>query len=256
MKTLGLDKLFEVTANGIGSVAGRMFTAWKARKAGEARVIAAEADARVLQIRANAHKEARELLLADHKGPASSEFDIGQTITERVSYQEERRLSNISAVVSHAAVALESKRVDDHDVDHDWTARFFNDVQDVSSEDMHKLWGKVLAGEVERTGSTSLRTLGILRDLDQSTATLFSRFCSLCVFAILDSGLLIDARVPSLGHHAGDNSLADFDLDFRNLNRLQEHGLIISDYNSWFDYGPCIVSDLGLAPLPSFQHQG
>ena len=153
-------------------------------------------------------------------------------------------------------MALEDKRVDDQEVDHDWIARFFNDVQDVSSEEMHVLWGKVLAGEVERAGSTSLRTLGILRDLDKATASTFGRFCSVCVFAFLDDGPLIDARVPSLGGHAGSNSLADFGLGFGNLNRLQEHGLIIADFHSWFDYGPCIVSDLCSEPLPSFQHQG
>ena len=87
----GIEKLIEVTANGIGSVVGRMFTSWKARKAGEARVIAAEADARVLQIRAQAHKEARELLLADEIQAGPTEIDIGETIIERVRYQEKRR---------------------------------------------------------------------------------------------------------------------------------------------------------------------
>ena len=255
MDILGTEKLFEVTANGIGSVAGRMFTTWKARKAGEARVIAAQADARVLQIRAQAHTEARELLLANQNHGEPTEIEIGETITERVRYQEQRRLSNVGAVVSHAAVTLEGKHVEDKDIDDDWNARFFNDVQDVSSDEMHVLWGKVLAGEVERPGSTPLRTLGILRDLDQLTATLFARFCSVCVFAFLENGLLIDARVPSLGGRAGSNSLVDFGLGFGNLNRLEEHGLIISDFHSWRDYCPFIVSDLGSKPLPSFRHQ-
>ena len=50
--------------------------------------------------------------------------------------------------------------------------------------------------------------------------------------------------------------MVDFGLDFRNLNRLEEHGLIISDFHSWLDWGPFIVSDLGSRPLPSFRHQG
>ena len=256
MDILGIEKLFEVTANGIGSVAGRMFTGWKARKDGEARVIAAQADARVLQIRAQAHKDARELLLAEQNHGAPTEIELGEIITERVRYQEQRRLSNIGAAVSHAAVELEGKHVDDKDIDQDWTARFFNDVQDVSSDELHVLWGKVLAGEVERPGTISLRTLGILRDLDQLTATLFARLCSVCAFAFLENGPLVDARVPSLGGHAGDNSLADFGLGFGELNRLQEHGLIISDLHSWLDYRVFIVSGLDSEPLPSFQHQG
>ena len=255
MSILGTEKLFEVTANGIGSVAGRLLAAWNASKDGDARVIAAQADARVLQIRAQAHKDARELLLGNQNLSASTELEIGETIAERVRYREQRRLSNIEAVVSRAAIALEGKQIEDNDVDHDWIARFFNDVQDVSSDEMHVLWGKVLTGEVERPGTTSLRTLGILRDLNQFTAILFARFCSVCVFGFSESGPLIDARVPSLGSHAATNSLASFGLGFDQLNRLQEHGLIISDYNSWFDYGSCIVSDIGNKP-PSFQHQG
>ena len=97
-------------------------------------MIAAEAEARVLQIRPRAHKEARELLAS---GDRAGDVDIGETISERVRYREQTRLSNIGAAVSHAAAVLEDKSVGEDDVDHDWTARFFNDVQDVSSEKMH-----------------------------------------------------------------------------------------------------------------------
>ena len=184
-----------MTANGIGSVAGRMFVEWKARKAGQARVIAAEAEARVLQIRARAHKGTRELLARSDRAAAGDvdiDIDIGETISERVRYREQTRLSNVGAAVSHAAAVLENMSVGEDEVDHDWTARFFNDVQDVSSEEMHVLWGRILAGEVERPGRTSLRTLGVLRDLDQATAQLLVRFCSCSVFD--DRGEWSDGR--------------------------------------------------------------
>ena len=151
---------------------------------------------------------------------------------------------------------LENKSVGEDEVDHDWTARFFNDVQDVSSEEMHVLWGRILAGEVERPGRTSLRTLGVLRDLDQATAQLLVRFCSCSVFAIAASGQMVDARVSSLGRNVRLNDLAEFDLGFTNLNRLHEHGLVIPDYNSWAGYHWAVVPSLGHEPLPSFQHQG
>ena len=255
MDVPGIEKLIEVTANGIGSVAGRMFVEWKARKAGQAQVIAAEAEARALQIRARAHQEARELLARDDRATAG-DVDIGERISERVRYREQTRLSNIGAAVSHAAMALEDKSVGNDEIDHDWTARFFNDVQDVSSEDMHVLWGRILAGEVERPGSTSLRTLGVLRDLDQATAKLFVRHCSCCLFAIAASGEMVDARVSSLGRDVRLNHLAEFDLGFTNLNRLHEHGLVIPDYTSWAGYDWAVVPNLGHEPLPSFLHQG
>ena len=46
---------------------------------------------------------------------------------------------------------------------------------------------------------------------------------------------ILDARVPSLGRSAGENSLQQFGLSFRELNILNEHGLIIGEYNSWYD---------------------
>lgn len=47
---------------------------------------------------------------------------------------------------------------------------------------------------------------------------------------------MLDARVPSLGGNAAANSLSAHGLSFDALNRLNESGLIIADYNSWFDY--------------------
>ena len=251
MDVPGIEKLIEVTAKGIGSVAGRMLVEWKARKTGQAQAIAAEAEARVIRIRAQAHKEAREILARGDTTMASN-VEIGETIL----FRERTRLSNIGAAVGHAAAVLENKPVSDDEIDPDWTTRFFNDVQDVSSEEMHVLWGRILAGEVEKPGNTSLRTLGVLRNLDQATAKLFVRFCSCCIFTARASGQLVDARVPSLGGNAADNALDVFDLGFANLNRLNEHGLVIPDYNSWAGYDWAVVPSLSIKPLPSFQHQG
>ena len=255
----GIDKLVELTASGIGAIAGTLLATWKARKEGEARIIAAEADAKILQIRTEAHAKARELLISDAT-IAGGEIDIAELVSERITYQERKRQTNIRGVVAKAATELEDKEVPPTATDHDWAARFFNEVQDVSSEEMQELWAKVLAGEVERPGSTSIRTLGILRDLDQSTAELFATFCSACIF--LQPGQdqeMIDARVLSLGKDAATNSLQEFGFPFANLNRLNEHGLIISDYNSWRDLSICIAYQVAhgmkQVVLP-FRHQG
>ena len=254
----GVDKLVEVTASGVGSIAGTFLAPWRARREGRARIIAAEAEAKVLDIRARAHAEARELLRVE--GPLDGgELKISDGITERIQYQEHKRLTNMQAVVGRAAVDLEDKDVPEMEPDHDWVARFFTEVQDVSSEDMQVLWAKVLAGEVERPGSTSARTLGLLKDLDRATAGLFAKFCSACIYVVPEVGRsMLDARLPSLGGKAGANSLADFGFNFSALNRLNEHGLIISDFDSWKDFRPSIVPkpDEPPRPLLPFHHRG
>ena len=109
---------------------------------------------------------------------------------------------------------LEGVEVDDAEPDHDWTARFFDDVQDVLSEQLQELWAKVLKGEVERPGRTSLRTLDILKNFDARTAELFGMFCSTAIYLTDKEGHVGDARVPSLGGDAAKNALEPFGLEF------------------------------------------
>ena len=242
-----IDKLLDYTASGIGSVAGPLMAPWKANRETEAKRIAAESDATILQIQAEAQARARDLLISQDT-TVSGELKITETVQQRLQYQEQKRQINIKSVVGQTADLLGDKSVADVEPDHDWTARFFNDVQDVSSEEMQSLWAKILAGEVERPGSTSIRSLGILKNLDKRTARLFEKFCSTCVFLMPDGINFVDARVPSLGGDAAQNSLQPYGLNFSDLNRLNEHGLIISDYNSLGDYSLSIVKSAETLP--------
>lgn len=60
----------------------------------------------------------------------------------------------------------------------DWLANFFEGCQDVGEKEMQKLWAKILAGEVERPGRFSRRTLHVLRTMDRDDAQLLTRFCA------------------------------------------------------------------------------
>ena len=235
VKVKALEQLLNYVASGIGSVAGPVLAPWQAQREAKAKQITAEGEARVLLIQAKAQTEARELLISQDAN-VSVEFEIDNRVQQRIRFQEQKRQANIESVVRKAANELGDKPVVEREPDHDWTARFFSSIQDVSSEDMQLLWAKVLAGEVERAGSTSIRTLEILRNLDQATARLFTQLCSVCAFRILPDGEIFDARVPSLQGHPAQNSLRVYGLSFSALNQLNEHGLIISDYNSWIDY--------------------
>ena len=236
LKIPALEQLLKLTASGIGSVAGPMLAGWQARQLSKAKQIAAEGDAAVLRIQAQAQSEARAALMPSG-AQASGELDIGAVVEQRIRFQERKRQANIMSVVAKAAAQHEDREVPQSEPDHDWTARFFGEVQDVSSEEMQAIWARVLAGEVERKGSTSIRTLQVLKNLDQATAGLFRRLCSNCLyFPCRRLSFIGDARVPSLGGNAGSNALSEYGLSFADLNRLNEYGLIISDYNSWREY--------------------
>ena len=171
-----LEKLLDYAASGIGSVAGPLLASWRARKEADALSIQAGGQADALQTITAAQVEARNAL-ASQNVLVQSEMNFSDVVTQRIQFQEEKRQRNIEAVVKQAAEQLGEGVPPDHDPDHDWTARFFAEVQDVSSAEMQMLWARILAGEVERPGSTSIRTLIALKNLTQTDAQLFSRFC-------------------------------------------------------------------------------
>ena len=245
-----LDKLLDYTASGIGAVAGPMLAPWQARREAEALRITAQGEADALRIIAAAQSDARDALVSTTSG-VKIELDIAETVRQRIQFQEEKRHGNIGSVVGQTAELLGDQEVPDQEPDHDWTARFFNYIQDVSSEEMQSLWAKVLAGEIERPGSVSIRSLSILRNLDQATAQLFQNLCSCCITALSPGGQNVyDVRVPSLGGNPGDNSLREFGLEYRNLQILSENGLILNSYTSWYD----MKASIGI-PVPGFGQQ-
>ena len=245
-----IEKLLDYSVSGIGSVAGPMLVSWKARQEAKAKAIAAkgeveaqkiltEGQADTMKLIATAQAHARSVLVSPDSD-IRGQLDFSNAITQRIQFQEEKRQGNIGTVIRRAASELEDKHVEDHEPNHDWTARFFSDIQDVSTKEAQLLYAKVLAGEVEKPGSTSMRTLSILRNLDRPTAMLFKVLCSACIALFTGEDQLVDARVLALGGDADQNAFRKFGLAFDNLNILNEHGLIISDYKSRYDIRTCI----------------
>ncbi|MDE0077711.1 MAG: DUF2806 domain-containing protein [Caldilineaceae bacterium] len=213
LKVPAIEKLVDYTASGIGATAGPLFRPWQAYMEGHAKRISARADADALAIIAKAQAEARQYLVApeaDVQGAVEISHD---NIMQRIEFQERKRLANIASVVGHAAEELSNKEVPHIEPDHDWTARFFDCVQDVSSEHMQRLWAKVLSGEVESPGRTSLRTLETLRNMTKGDAALFERIAG---FVIEGEFIFYNDKV------AKENSV----LGYATLLHLEDCGLI------------------------------
>ena len=261
IKVSGLKKLVDCVASGIGSIAGPMLAPWREGREARAKQIAAKGEAEALRILAegessalqtiaNARADAQRKLVSSDIS-IQGQLTIAEMVEQRIQFQEEKRLGNIGSVVRLAAEELEGKEVPDDEPDHDLMARFFNDVQDVSSEELQKLWAKLLSGEVERPGTASIRSLSILRNLDQNTASLFSKLCSVSLATgTTDGNQYSDVRVLSLNGNASQNALKKYGFGFDTLNVLNEHGLIISDYDSWCDYQAC-----GALSIPEAKQQ-
>ena len=221
---------------------------------GKAEEMQAETRARIVLIETSANEIARQMKIdPEYARTAANKF--GQRII--------REQINLDTICEKAVEQIDSNDASEGEsnseksIDDDWLNTFEEEARKKSTKDIQDYFGRLLAGEIKRPGSSSIRAIRILGALDQKTAQLFRKLCSA---AIIFPGET-DIRVCSLKGTAGENSLSKYGLSFSQLNILNEYGLIISDYNSWSDYQLCIAGSVALPGSKSsiqlpLQHQG
>lgn len=108
--------------------------------------------------------------------------EIARRASSRLAYQEITKQQNIEAVADIAYEELENATTASSEpVDSDWMFRFFNSVENISNEDMQKIWGHILAGEIKSPNTYSYRTLEKLKNMTQQEAEHFQLVSSLAL---------------------------------------------------------------------------
>lgn len=126
----------------------------------------------------------------------------------------------------------------------DWFDVYKREATDRSEGDLREAFIRILAGEIQRPGTFSVRALRVLGMLDQGTASLFRKAVSVSVrleIPFMDgrlSGYIQDVRIPALGGSLDQNCLAGYGFDYRALSALTEAELLHSEYASSANYGP------------------
>ena len=177
-------------------------------------------------------------------------------IRQWTEFQAVKRLANISSIVEDAADQLADKEVTDHKPDPEWNARYFGHVPDVSSEELRKMWAKVLAGEIQNPGQTSLRTLDILRNLTIDDAKKFTDLCAFVLdytFVFYERGTS-DDNFPSYGEllHLQDCGLLTLGTHLRfNINFVEDGYSVLKQQSGYL----MIVDEQlnGTLPVPSIR---
>ena len=141
-------------------------------------------------------------------------------------------------------------------ISEDWFNIFEKEASQKSSDDMQLRFAQVLAGEIEKPGSHSIKAIKALGDMDQTITNLFRRLCSLCIVLEPPFQYLFDIRVPTMEGDPSQNSLSKYGLSFDTLNKLHEYGFIISDYNSYIPYQMSIRNKDNEVVAVPFRHQG
>ena len=247
-KVLPIEKLIDVVSSSVGRLSKSYFDKKDAEtKAYEIRKLA-EARAEEMKIMSNAVRENFQITggieYKDEKIAISSpkdfhvetkeiecsateNIDLLERTSQRINYQENKKQLNLESVTAFAAEELINEQpIDNNPIDEDWTTRFFNIVEDISSEEMQALWGKILAGEIKQPKSYSLRTLEILRNLSKEEAEVFMKF----------SQAKIISNKHQFIYNPNDGKLIEdkFNITFTDRLLLTELGLISSENNLEF----------------------
>ena len=170
------NKLIEVVSSAIG-------------KAYEPRYRKRLADAKAYEIRTIGEEIRNNSdlpIICDTNGLASidiSDYDeLVKRTGKRIAYQEVVKQENIEAIVGDAYEELLNEKVcAEGEISREWIHRFIDSAGDISTEEMQKIWSKVLSGEVLAPSSFSLRTLECLRNMDVHDAHLFKELCTVVI---------------------------------------------------------------------------
>lgn len=74
-----------------------------------------------------------------------TELSLEERNQQRIEYEGQKQQRNIESITQKAIEILETEKVvSDEPVNEDWTSRFFNYAEDISSEEMQELWGEFL----------------------------------------------------------------------------------------------------------------
>ena len=143
-----------------------------------------------LNARAIEHKAEAEAFAAVRKVDAENAAALARLqgegqVANYILAREKRKMNNAIRVVELAQTQFaEEEQVSNEPVNSDWLNRFFSIVEDVSDAEMQQLWARILAGEIKRPKSYSLRTLELLKNLSPKEAEVIN----------LASGYVMDNR--------------------------------------------------------------
>lgn len=218
-----LTKLVEVVSAGIGQLSEPFLIRKKAdAKAYEINTIAEAVRKNLAHVGNLEYKDHSVIVVGKEESGTeiSLEKEFEERLLTRIVHQEIKRQQNIENIANIAAEQLrEEKEVSDEKLDEDWISRFFNIAEEITSDDMQALWGRVLAGEVKRPKSYSIRTLEFLKNMSKEEASIFSRVGHL---AISSSKVSI---IPTMDKKFYEDK---FGVSFNDILTLQEIGLLNS----------------------------
>ncbi len=134
----------------------------------------------------------------------------------RMVREEGKKQENIENITVKALPNL-SPESKPEGIEPDWLVHFFERGRLISDQKMQSLWANILAGEANKPGAFSKKTIELVAVLDKNDASLFTSFCSFVWVIDGPMPIVIDAR---------DDVFSNVGVHFAGLSHLQDIGLI------------------------------
>lgn len=138
----------------------------------------------------------------------------------KMTLTEYYKTKNFLKIAEMADSMVQEKRNNSIDKQYsfDWFIRYYEASENISDKEMQILWAKILAGEIEKPSSYSLRTLDVLRNISKEEAERFVKICNAAIK--IESGKYV---IP-----ADQDYLSKNGINYSDILMLEEIGLINS----------------------------
>ena len=182
---------------------------------------------------------------------------------KRLLSVDEKRLLNVCMTCQRAGEILKEEgsntsTATDNPYEDDWLSTFENESCHKSSEDMQERFARMLAGEIKRPGTFSIRAIKLLGQIDPETASVFRTFCSGCISFDnpSGSGSIYKSIFPKFQVGRYSSFLKEYGLNDVMLSNLQEFSLLqtvtkpamLKEYV--LNLQKCFISNLEKPPIP------
>ena len=141
----------------------------------------------------------------------------------KMTLTEYYKTKNFLKIAKMADSLVQEKRNNSIDKQYsfDWFIRYYEASGNISDKEMQILWAKILAGEIEKPSSYSLRTLDVLRNMSKEEAERFVKICN--------SAIKIESAQYAIP--ADHDYISKNDINYSDILMLEEIGLINSGSN-------------------------
>ena len=174
----------------------------------------------------------RKLLSSSLSKPQYTELLKAQA-EQRMLSLHESRLLNVCKVCQRTGEILGEEDSNtptdtDNPYEDDWLSTFENESCHKSSEDMQERFARMLAGEIKRPGSFSIRTIKLLGQIDSDIASIFRTFCSGCISFDdpIGSGSIYTSLFPKFNAGRKSEFIEKYEISLWKLGYLQEYLLL------------------------------